>query len=217
MTPTAAKLAAHPPARETVTLDYLRQRIADLEEMVGQIAVQATRIRSPFGRLFLARRGGPEADGEEEAADLDPGMWRELTAIGAGVTDFEDGRRCEADEDETRAVDAPSGSMLLMEFEQPGAADEPGHVRYVNALAGFLFAVNLSQTGGEVGGKTTQSTWTYTVTSLDGQVVLGEEISPAKVRPNGRILAATQGVAYWDLDELILWDTDERFGTGACS
>lgn len=80
----------------------------------------------------------------------------------------------------------------------------------------IVFPVDLTQTGGSNGNKTTAATWTYTVNDLDGNE-LGTAVSPLKVRPNGTMTAATKGIAYYDEDgNLVLYDTNERYGTGGC-
>lgn len=68
-----------------------------------------------------------------------------------------------------------------------------------SAVSG-LFPVTLSQTGGSAGSDTTQCTFTYTATSLDG-VQLGTSLSPDKPRASlGAYVAATKGVGYFASD-----------------
>lgn len=65
---------------------------------------------------------------------------------------------------------------------------------------GTLFRVNLSQTGGSQGNKTTAASWTYTATSLEG-ATLGTGLSPEWPREPGRRTTAVAGMGYFDSSE----------------
>lgn len=63
--------------------------------------------------------------------------------------------------------------------------------------SGVLFAVNLAEDGGADGSQTAEPTYTYTVTSLDGEQ-LATTAAPSAGRDTGSFSAATLGVGYKD-------------------
>lgn len=88
----------------------------------------------------------------------------------------------------------------------PAAAPAPGN-----------FMVNLTQTGGSNGNKTTAATWTYTAKTLNNATTLGTVLSPNKPRPFGTQTAATLGVAYYDnTGTFQLAEAYEKPGSGGC-
>lgn len=97
--------------------------------------------------------------------------------------------------------------------------DTDGTARWQFSLnvPGF-FPVKVSQTGGSNGNKTTAASYTYTVTTMDGNTTLGEDVAVAKTRPNGTMTAGSSyGMAFYDENgDIQLWDAGEVEGTGGC-
>lgn len=84
----------------------------------------------------------------------------------------------------------------------------------------MLFGVKISQTGGAQGSKTSAATYTYLVTDITGEIILGEEVSLARPRPYGRVdvqFDNSFGTAFYDQDgHLRLWDAGEVPKIGDC-
>ena len=137
-------------------------------------------INGPFKDVFVAAVTGED--------------FAEKTVEGGNVVAFQDGR--------TGTVVRLTGkNRVLLEIE--GSTSE-----YVE-VGGTLFPVTVSQTGGVAGNKTTQCTFTYTVTDLDGNQ-LGTAIAPAMQRPAlGAMTAATKGIAYMNEGAVVLQWCDE--------
>lgn len=83
-----------------------------------------------------------------------------------------------------------------------------------------MFPVKPTQVGGSAGNKTTQVSFTYDVTDLNG-ATLGLAMTPQKNRTSlGAHVAPTAGdfgVGFYDADgSFKLWDANEAFDTGPC-
>ena len=88
----------------------------------------------------------------------------------------------------------------------------------VGADPGVFFRVNLTQTGGSLGNKTTKSSWTYTANIPGTSTALGTSLSPETGRTNGTLAAATKGVGYYDASgTFVLYSAAELIGTAGCS
>lgn len=79
----------------------------------------------------------------------------------------------------------------------------------------YLEFVNLQQTSGSVGNKTTASSWVYTVKS-SSNVTITTGASPLFGRPNGTLGAASYGFGYWSAGSFTLVYAHEVPGTGGC-
>jgi hypothetical protein len=107
------------------------------------------------------------------------------------------------------------GSACRILYKESGTGVKKAVVSMNLACAFDLFPVNLTQTGGSNGNKTTAATWSYTVNDLaSNQLATG--VSPTKPRPSGTMTAAGTGVCYYSGATLVLWDTNEYPGTGGC-
>jgi hypothetical protein len=83
---------------------------------------------------------------------------------------------------------------------------------------GTLFAVVLVQDGGANGTATAAPTYTYTINDINDEVELeGTPQSPTLARPNGAVVAATYGMAYYDVDgDITLFYAHEVPTTDTC-
>ena len=98
----------------------------------------------------------------------------------------------------------------------------PRLIVLINAAGPVLFPVGISKDGGADGTQTAPATWTYTVTSIDGQTTWGTQVPLARPRPNGSMLPQTTatafGMAFTDATgTLRLWDAGEVQNTTACT
>jgi len=79
-------------------------------------------------------------------------------------------------------------------------------------------ACDVEQTGGSNGTKTTAPSFTYDVTPRWGDRTVVPAMSPVWQRSNGKVVAATHGLAYRGSDgNLVLWQVDEVRDTTGCS
>jgi hypothetical protein len=134
-----------------------------------------------------------------------------VTATGDQWAEIEDGVTA------TLKTGATGSARIL--YKQSGTGEKWGVVRFGDKSAdiGGLFRVDLTQTGGSNGTKTTAASYTYTVTDLAG-VQLATGASPEKPRENGTKTAATKGYGYYDAaGTFVLAEAWEAPGTvGAC-
>lgn len=182
-------------------IERLTARLDQVERELASLRSRALRDDDGFDRIFLAKA----TDGTQ---------WQEQCLDAGEIVDFDDGRVSDEDGHASNLIE-PGEAFVLMELED---VDDDGNQihRYVKVGGGF-FPVNLEQTGGGNGTMATPATWTYDVTT-EGGTELDTGVAPVKTRPNGTRVAATRGVCYYDIDgTLILWDHDEREGTGTCS
>ncbi len=102
-----------------------------------------------------------------------------------------------------------------------GRTGEPANraIVLIQAAAAQIFAVSVTRDGGSDGSQTTAASWTYTVKTVDGSVVLGTGVAAARPRPNGSMIAGGGfGLAFFDsAGTLRLWDAGEVPATTACS
>ena len=91
-------------------------------------------------------------------------------------------------------------------------------------LPRMLFAVDISQSGGQDGSNTAQASWTYTASVLDGGAQLGANLEPLKQRPaKGRITpgggtGSEVGIGYLEQDRTFqLFDPNEVPTVEECS
>lgn len=79
------------------------------------------------------------------------------------------------------------------------------------------FRVTVATDGGTAGNKTTQCSFTYTVTSL-GSAELGAGMTPAKARPplGAMVVGDDIGWAYYSAGVFTLWDANEVIDAEAC-
>jgi hypothetical protein len=76
-----------------------------------------------------------------------------------------------------------------------------------------LFPVELATDGGADGDAENPASYTYTVTDYFSGVSLATGVAVSHQRPNGMTLPGLTGIAFWDGETLVLWDTDEQPGT----
>ena len=179
--------------------DELRERIRVLEGRLALVEALATKGDFPLFPVLIAKRTGSSTK-----------QWKEQTVNDGVIEDFPDGRDCTSDGDEA-AIVLPKDAIVLLQVE-----DGEFH-RYVEISSNRFFPVTLATDGGGNGTRTTSAAFTYAVTN-EASVSIGTHIAPEKApRPNGAIVAATKGIAYYNAaGALRLWDTNEKFGTGAC-
>ena len=98
---------------------------------------------------------------------------------------------------------------VLTGLRQPTRLRVPSHV---------FFRVDLTQTGGSNGTKTTAASWTYTAKKQgDSTVTLGTVLAPERTRENGTRTAATKGSGYYNnAGDFVLAEAWESHGTGGC-
>lgn len=185
-------------------LRKLLDHVRDLERRVVRAESELSRLTSPFGRILMVKRGG--AEGSE--SELSAVQWKEQTVVNGSITEYVDGRQCQADDDPAILLN-PAGTEMVLEIP-----DAEGY-RYV-ALSSFIY-VRVEQDGGTDGSATTAATYTYTVTSLDATVTFAEGESPIKGRPNGKMTVGNRGVGIWTENGFELWDVNEVPGTAQCS
>lgn len=110
-----------------------------------------------------------------------------------------------------------AAAVRTVEREPAGS----GHRRHSVSVprVGILFAVIVSNAAGTNGTKTTKANYTYTVTALTGEQ-LGTAVPLARPRPNGQVTTLSgspaYGVAFYDGENLRLWDAGEIPSTGGC-
>jgi hypothetical protein len=85
-----------------------------------------------------------------------------------------------------------------------------------NGSDGTLFPVTLAQAGGAAGDAGTAATFTYTVSDVVTEQVIGAGVSPNMQRPTGLTLPGTVGVAYYRNGSLYLLWCDETPDAGEC-
>ncbi len=105
-----------------------------------------------------------------------------------------------------------------------GLTDEspPRLIVLISSVGAVMFPVGISKDGGADGTQTAPATWTYTVTSIDGLMTWGTQLSLARPRPNGSMLPQTAlpafGTAFVDATGILrLWDAGEVQNTTACT
>ena len=102
-----------------------------------------------------------------------------------------------------------------------GVLDSSDNQNYVfeGSNLGTMFAVDLTQTGGSAGDKSTQASWTYTAKSLSGET-LGTGLTPKRQRPTvGKMQSGngTVGLGYYDASgNFQLYDANEALDSAAC-
>jgi len=113
-----------------------------------------------------------------------------------------------------------SGELVLAARDNDG--DKlAGEWQAVGSYTSAFFPVLVTMDGGAAGDKTTQCTYTYAATTLDGLVALGAGLTPKKTRPSVGKLAAppngSVGVGYYDLaNNFALYDANETLAPKAC-
>lgn len=115
---------------------------------------------------------------------------------------------------QTRAM----GAARIL-WKESGTGTKWGIVN-IGVLPPAMFPVTLAKDGGSAGDLTTQCSWTYTVTDLQGYQI-GTTMTPLKLRPSvGKLVQpadGSHGVAFYAADGTFkLWDANEVPDVGSC-
>ncbi len=176
-------------------------------------------VETVFARLTGDDGGSPPAAYDWEQVEIDAdGEWAPVAEGRTGTVEERPayplaGRAYEAD--------AATGDVVLIRRAPVRQDDDtylPGWVIVTaGERPGTMFRVNLVQTGGSNGTKTTAASWTYTATDLGG-ATLGTGLAPERTRENGTRAAATKGEGYYNTaGTFVLAEAWELRGTGACT
>jgi hypothetical protein len=102
----------------------------------------------------------------------------------------------------------------------PGGSDSASGkpILLVGCDPGAIFRVDLSQTSGSLGNKTTPSTWVYTAKIPGTSTALGTSLTPEVARTNGTFAAATKGIGFYNASgAFVLFYAAEVIGTSGCT
>lgn len=113
-------------------------------------------------------------------------------------------------------VDTP---VILFRFFDDGTKSIPRYIFWTRRDSNELFPVDVSQTGGSGGNKTTKTSYTYTATDAITAVELGTVLSPVfnTRTATGAHVAATKGTGYFDeAGNFVLYQINEVPDVGEC-